>query len=185
MISDEELSKSIEDFKNKPKCDGFSLSDLQAISDDDIEYAVIEYIGDCVIKEDYENEYAIVTNLSSGMQYIYATWWLEAEVNNGGFNQYFYNSTGQFAEEAYKWYIAMGALKMAEIVEDAVNILFKEMDLYKRTRKAGTLEAFSESYNETKLWKCDSEYYENEKDMLKLKIKYIRENIGEFVTKKS
>lgn len=100
-ISDEVISKSIDNFKNRPKYNGFSLSDLQEISDDEIEYAIVEYIDEYIIQEDYQNAYSKVTKLSKGMQYVYATWWLEGEVNNGGFNQYFYNSSGQFAEEAY------------------------------------------------------------------------------------
>lgn len=72
---------------------------------------------------------------------------------------------------------------MAEVVKEAIEILFDEIDLYKRTREVGTLEAFSDSYKETKLGKCDEMYYTLEKDALELKKRYIRENLTEFVTK--
>jgi hypothetical protein len=46
-------------------------------------------------------------------------WGLEGEVNNGGFNQYYFNSAGDqafFAADALR---AIGALQMAEIVTRA------------------------------------------------------------------
>ncbi len=98
---DYDFSKMMESFNNRKRYNGFTLSDLEKIPNDNIEQAIIDYIHDYVIQDDYENEYEKVKALSNGMQYVYTTWWLEAEVNNGGFNQYFYNSSGQFAEEAY------------------------------------------------------------------------------------
>ncbi|HEX5413602.1 MAG TPA: DMP19 family protein [Terriglobia bacterium] len=44
---------------------------------------------------------------------------LEAEVNNGGFDQFFYNSTGDNTEEAIQALEAIGASSMAEILRRA------------------------------------------------------------------
>jgi hypothetical protein len=49
--------------------------------------------------------------------------WLDAEVNNGGFSQYYFNSSGDLARHAAKAATAVGAPKLAKIVEDA-NALF-------------------------------------------------------------
>jgi Domain of unknown function (DUF4375) len=49
--------------------------------------------------------------------------WLDAEVNNGGFSQYYFNSSGDLAGHAVKAARAVGAHKLAKIVEDA-NALF-------------------------------------------------------------
>jgi hypothetical protein len=38
--------------------------------------------------------------LSEKEQAIYTMWWLEAEVNNGGFHQYFWNSAGDHTKVA-------------------------------------------------------------------------------------
>jgi hypothetical protein len=75
----------------------------------------------------------------------------------------------------------MWANKMAQIVDLAIRTLIAEQELYFKTKKTWTLEAFSESYNETKLGECDKEYYNNDEDLQKLRITYIRNNLHEFI----
>ncbi|EKE28863.1 MAG: hypothetical protein ACD_3C00001G0004 [uncultured bacterium (gcode 4)] len=181
-VSDEIISKSIDDYINRKIYVSLSLDDLQSLSDTEIEGAIIDHITECKVKDNYKKEYKIVKSLSKGMQNVYATWWLEAEVNNWGFNQYFYNSTGQFAEEARDWYAAMWAEKMAQIVDSAIQTLLSEQDLFIKTKKSWTLEAFSDSYKETKLGECDNKFYEIEKEISNLRLIYIRNNLWEFIT---
>ena len=45
---------------------------------------------------------------------------LETEVNNGGFDQYFFNSTGSRAHEAANALGLIGAFQMAELLESAI-----------------------------------------------------------------
>ena len=52
-------------------------------------------------------------------------WQLEAEVNNGGFSQYYSNSAGDLATEAPAALEAIGARHTAEIVRSA-NDLFRD-----------------------------------------------------------
>jgi hypothetical protein len=52
-----------------------------------------------------------------------AIWTLEADVNNGGFDQYFFNSAGDHALIAPNALQAIGALQAAAIVE-AANAVF-------------------------------------------------------------
>jgi hypothetical protein len=47
-------------------------------------------------------------------------WELEAEVNNGGFDQYFFNSSGRLACYALDALLAIQAPSMAAIVRDAI-----------------------------------------------------------------
>ena len=49
-------------------------------------------------------------------------WELEAQVNNGGFNQYFFNSSGRNAPDAPAALRVIGADKMAAIVELALAV---------------------------------------------------------------
>jgi hypothetical protein len=176
-----DISKAFDDFQNRKKYSSFTLETIESIPDDKLVQAVIDYIIDEIIKDDYANEYEIIKKQSLGIQYIWAIWGLEAEVNNGGFNQYFYNLSGQFAEEAYNGCMAIGAPRMAEIVESAIKTLFKEIDLYKKTKAAGTIEAFMDSYNETELGQWDDEFYKYPEDLSILMVKYIKNNYQEFI----
>ena len=55
-----------------------------------------------------------------------SVWEFEAEVNNGGFEQYFWNDSGQLAPHAAAALRAIGAAQMAAIVEEAVAALGKD-----------------------------------------------------------
>jgi hypothetical protein len=56
-------------------------------------------------------------------QVFFCVWWLEAEVNNGGFDQYYFNSAGDHAIEAVTSLEAIGANHTADLVKQA-NALF-------------------------------------------------------------
>src|SRR5688572_28591093 len=58
--------------------------------------------------------------LSSAEQVFLSVWELEAEVNNGGFNQYFFNSTGDRARGAPAALRSIGASNAAAIVDRAL-----------------------------------------------------------------
>jgi hypothetical protein len=51
-----------------------------------------------------------------------AVWELEAEVNNGGFEQYFFNTSGDGAQEVEQALRTIGAQRMADIVKQAVSL---------------------------------------------------------------
>lgn len=52
-----------------------------------------------------------------------AVWELEAEVNNGGFHQYLFNSSGKFARFALSALRAVGASQTAGILELAISVI--------------------------------------------------------------
>jgi hypothetical protein len=53
-------------------------------------------------------------------------WELEAEVNNGGFQQYFCNTSGRYAPQAAGALRDIGAAKMAAIVDEAVTAVGRD-----------------------------------------------------------
>src|SRR5262245_22080262 len=63
--------------------------------------------------------------------HLIAVWWCDSEVCNGGFHQFFSNSTGILAPEAAAGFRAIGLNDCAEIVEQAIE-MFGEP--YPRTR---------------------------------------------------
>jgi hypothetical protein len=70
-------------------------------------------------------------------------WGLGAEVNNGGFNQYYFNSAGDHAAETVKSLEVIGANQTANLVRRA-NMLFGEAgpspDRFKRQKELFALE---------------------------------------------
>jgi hypothetical protein len=64
---------------------------------------------------------------------LYAAHFCQSEVCNGGFGQFFWNSTGVLAPEAVKGFAAIGQPQVANIVEKAMALLGSP---YLRDRKA-------------------------------------------------
>jgi hypothetical protein len=56
-----------------------------------------------------------------------AVWELEAEVNNGGFNQYFFNGSGDIVPFVVDALRTIGAARTAEIAESAINAVGADM----------------------------------------------------------
>ena len=53
-------------------------------------------------------------------------WWTDAEVNNGGLSQYFFNSTNAIVWHAIAGYERIGQTRMAEILRSAVFVCREE-----------------------------------------------------------
>jgi len=53
---------------------------------------------------------------------LWAIWWLEADANNGSFDQYFHNSTGDDAADALRGLTLIGALKCADLLRKAMAV---------------------------------------------------------------
>jgi Domain of unknown function (DUF4375) len=51
---------------------------------------------------------------------LYAAHWCQSEVRNGGFHQFFSNTTGLLAPEALQGFRAIGAVEWAEILGEAM-----------------------------------------------------------------
>ena len=58
-------------------------------------------------------------SLSEEERELLAVWCLDSEVNNGGFDQFYWNSTGDLATEAVEGLTTIGADERAGIVEAA------------------------------------------------------------------
>ncbi|RXM47701.1 DUF4375 domain-containing protein [Flavobacterium sp. YO12] len=87
---------------------------------------------------------------------------LEMEVNNGGFNQYFFNSSGQNCFETLKSLKKNKKFKTAKILESAINLInpkkLSNEDLIKKLRNREVEELNNEKIN-TKLELLDLEFY--------------------------
>ena len=66
-----------------------------------------------------DGELNAVEELSPGQRALYVTWLVEGEVNNGGFNQFYFNSSGQFSGMAVDGFRLFGANKFADLMQRA------------------------------------------------------------------
>lgn len=144
-------------------------------------YLVFDHISS-MLPSDPEQEFKSVLSLSKPQQAIYIIWGMESEVNNGGFNQYYYNSSGQFAKFAPEALKLVGAKQFAALMHTANDVYEKEKDRITKEQD-GTIEGFSKSYDNNPLEKFDDQYHKLKEPLMELQIAFIRKNKTAFVTK--
>lgn len=100
---------------------------------------------------------------------------LEAEINNGGFDQFFFNSSGNFAYETVDAFQAIGAVKTAEICRKAINSFGKKIPK-DRDKRMNFFDKYADDHVSNILDECDDAFYEYEEDLNQLNFDYIARN---------
>ena len=177
----EQISNSIEDFKNRPIHKVLTTQIIDTISDDELLQTVFDNLIDKFPK-DYTKEYQTVLGLTKSQQAIYIIWCLEAEVNNGGYNQFYFNSSGQYADLTPEALKLVGAYKFADLTTRATEV-YKKENAKITEHQDGTVKGFSKSYDDNPLNKFDDEFYDlyKKEDLQKIQVTYIRNHKQDFI----
>jgi Domain of unknown function (DUF4375) len=105
-------------------------------------------------------------------------WLLEAEVNNGGFDQFFFNSSGDEAAETPDALDTIGAHQAAELARRA-NSVFPDggpsKDRQARQAQLDSLDSANESLSE-----LDAEFYEYPDNLTSLLTAFVKEHSDQF-----
>ncbi len=110
-----------------------------------------------------------IEKLNKYERVIFITQTLEQEVNNGGFSQFFYNSSGDFSNELLDAFTQIGAAKTATICKKAISVFNGKIPLDRTERE----ELLDNMKIETILDKCDDDFYAYEDDLERLNYEYI------------
>jgi hypothetical protein len=104
---------------------------------------------------------------------------LEREINNGGFHQFYWNSTGDYAIETVHALMKIGANKTSEIVKKA-NSEFKNRSVPEdRAERQKKIELIEEKAKEN--WKkCDYEFHKYQDNLTELLIAFVIKNKSDF-----
>lgn len=122
---EEILANSVEAFKNRPIYKELTEQIIDETSDENLLQVVFDNLSQKQ-PADYEKEYETVMSWNKSRQAIYMIWALEAEVNNGGYNQFYFNSSGQFYKHLPEALKLVGATKFADLTEKANKTFEKE-----------------------------------------------------------
>ena len=104
---------------------------------------------------------------------------LEAEINNGGFDQYFFNSSGDYAHETLEGLKKIGAFKTAKLIEEAYKY-FPENPVPKDTEERREILENIDSQTSEKWTELEDKFYLYEENIGGLVLEYVRNNINEF-----
>ena len=121
---------------------------------------------------DYGDDYS---KLTEPQKLFYFNQNLEREINNGGFNQYFCNSSGEYAHETILSLKAIGADKTADILQKAI-AQFPDKKVPKdRDERTEIVEQIEEIAGE--IWDgLDQAFYKYEDDLNTLNIEFVKKN---------
>ena len=117
--------------------------------------------------------------LSPAERVFRAIWELEGDVNNGGFDQYFFNSSGDTAFAVVDALETIGASKAAQIVRAANRVFPNATPPEDRDERQAQLEAMSPEIGEL-LHKLDQDFYACPDDLTKLLWAYVNRNRSSF-----
>ncbi|MCL2462612.1 MAG: DMP19 family protein [Defluviitaleaceae bacterium] len=110
-------------------------------------------------------------------RFVYAICQYEQEVNNGGHDQFYFNSTGIVWKDAMKGFEAIGATDNYDIIRQSADLLGgnPSLDWYKRQHDLDKLHPDFEE--------LDKLFYSTEKKMLEKLNEYVRKNAKDFYFK--
>ena len=119
--------------------------------------------------------------LSKEERIFYITQTLEMEVNNGGFSQFFYNSSGDFANELVGAFAAIGANATVAICQSAIEALGCDIpiDRDERQEMLDELE-FEYEWIEEVLEECDEAFFSYEDNLNELNYDFVMKNKEQF-----
>lgn len=130
---------------------------LASLSSDEVADAVVQHVH-LRIAGAWGREAPIVRALPAGVRAIYTTWLVDAEVNAGGFRQYFFNSSGRYAGEALAGYELLAADEYAAVMRSAIATF--EIDRERLASfEAEDPEVLAESPVHAALAEVDQRYY--------------------------
>ena len=103
---------------------------------------------------------------------------LEDSITNGGFIQFFFNSSGQFTHEVFQAYLTIKAENTVDILTKAI-YLFPVIPVPKNLRIRQQI--LMEKDTNIDLWdELDTQFYKYEDNIISLTLEYVRNNITYF-----
>lgn len=113
--------------------------------------------------------------LSEAERIFYITQTLEMEVNNGGFSQFFYNSSGNFSNELVGAFTAIGANATAAICQKAISAFGRDIPVDRDEREEMLDELESDEFDKI-LEECDNAFCDYEDNLNELNYNFVMKN---------
>ena len=171
------------DWKNRPVYKKITRDVMASIPDDHLDWAMFDHIW-LKVDEEYEKTQQVLEELPSGFSVVFHLFVLAGEIDNGGFNQYFFNGLDRDAEQQLEALRMIEATKHQKVFQEAFRIHEEEKQNKELQRRYSerTIESFFSTYGMTMLGKCDEEWYAMDKEFNTSIIRFIRKHPELFIT---
>ncbi len=105
---------------HSPVVDAITPEFLAQVTDDDLPELLFQYVLKVVGA--HHDDLPIIASLPVGLRAGYVLCVLESEVLNGGFHQFFTNSSGRHSDEALEYLRMIGAEEYVDVVAEAIQL---------------------------------------------------------------
>lgn len=139
----------------------------------DFVVALVEHLNK---KTQYGEDMSV---LSEEERIFYIAQMLEMEVNNGGFSQFFYNSSGNFSNEVVSAFHAIGANTTAAICKKALSAFDCEIPVDRDEREKMLNELANDEIDGI-FEECDNAFYDNNDNLNELNHTFVMKNKERF-----
>ena len=139
---------------------GFSAEELDAIPDDELVEAVLGVVWNSEGGRHEETLVKILEASPSGFGVVHSAWLLDAEIQNGGFHQYFWNHGRAYVEMTRRSLSKLGATEHLALFEKALVLLDREPIEPPDGAPEEVLQAFSTSAIASPMNALDSRWYD-------------------------
>ncbi|RXF71279.1 DMP19 family protein [Arcticibacter tournemirensis] len=153
-----QVLESAKEYKNRTIYTNLTPDVIDSAPDNKLSQIITDYIRSKMNKR-LSNEYEVLMQEPEQLRTIYIISQVEAEVNNGGFAQFYSSTAGRLGEQAEKAFEAIQASHLASLIK-------KANSTYKAEGITDKLKSLDEQF---------FSLYEKE-DLCELKVKYIRKN---------
>lgn len=170
-------------WENRPRYPVLTREILRSLDDYDLADAVFDYVS-LKIEGSKDSDFTVVSQMPLGFQAVYSTWWVHAEVNNGGFHQYFYNQGINWAFMALEGYKLFGSTELASLMARAIEIYLEEEQEqlnYQTPDLSRMIEQYVEARRASALPDLDDMFYRLESG--DRAAEYIRNHLDEFIAR--
>jgi hypothetical protein len=159
--------------------------DLDAIADRDLAWAVIEPMWDDLdFGGGYRKVMGFLESVTQGQSALISLDWCQKEVRNGGFEQFFMNSTGMLSDKALAGFRLIGADCYADLLAKALSCFPEGKAPPSASGRRKILRSIRKAERDALLDSLDTEFYElleaPETDLESFRGAYIRNNPDQF-----
>lgn len=153
-----------------------SKGEFFKLSGYDFGWFILEPLSEFIKDKDHEIEKG--RSLSHAQKALYYWWYLDAQVTNGGFVQFYYNGYGPYVPTIINGLEHIGDNEMADLVKKADKIYQKNKKLMDKAQESDLFG--SDLYDRLdELYEFDDAYYEMNMNTMALMEAYIRQNVNE------
>lgn len=145
------------------------------IPDEWLIQAIVDFVG-LSIDGDWEQAKQKMPSLGEGFSAVYFLSLLQTEVNNGGFNQMFYNQGHEAVVGAKRGANLIGAERLSSLLDSALELEVVHRTKMARVKEKRSLDAFMASYDDMDFTALDDEFFKEEKKITSAILSFIRKN---------